>query len=84
MHFGYALNYLIDVELAVFVDVKPTPARTYDEVDSKSRMLDRTEGRFGLKPKRLAADAAYGTGRLLGWLVGDRSTYSRSRRKRAR
>jgi hypothetical protein len=25
---------------------------------------------FGLKPKRLAADTAYGTRRFLGWLVG--------------
>jgi hypothetical protein len=33
-------------------------------------MLDRTERRFSLKPKRLAADTAYGTGRFLGWLVG--------------
>jgi hypothetical protein len=30
-----------------------------------------------LKPKRLAADTAYGTGRFLGWLVGpDRTAYS--------
>ena len=35
-------------------------------------MLERTERRFGLKPKRLAADTAYGTGRFLGWLVGRR------------
>ena len=33
-------------------------------------MLARTERRFHLKPKRLAADTAYGTGRFLGWLVG--------------
>ena len=33
-------------------------------------MLDRTERRLNLKPKRLAADTAYGTGRFLGWLVG--------------
>ena len=33
-------------------------------------MLARTEQRFHLKPKRLAADTAYGTGRFLGWLVG--------------
>jgi hypothetical protein len=26
-----------------------------------------------LKPKRLAADTAYGTGRFLGWLVGHRT-----------
>jgi Transposase DDE domain len=35
-------------------------------------MLDRTEQHLGLKPKRLAADTAYGTGRFLGWLVGRR------------
>ena len=27
------------------------------------------QGRFNLKPKRLAADRAYGTGKFLGWLV---------------
>jgi hypothetical protein len=68
--FGYGLNYLIDIENAVIVDVEPTPARTYDEVESTKTMLDRTERRFNLKPKRLAADTAYGTGRFLGWLVG--------------
>src|SRR6202041_2714000 len=47
-------------------------ARTYDEVESTKTMLERTERRFGLKPKRLAADTAYGTGRFLGWLVGRR------------
>jgi transposase len=70
VQFGYGLNYLIDVEHAVIVDVEPTPARTYDEVESTKAMLDRTERRFSLKPKRLAADTAYGTGRFLGWLVG--------------
>src|SRR5881392_139136 len=70
VQFGYGLNYLIDVEHAVIIDVEPTPARTYDEVESTKVMLDRTEHRFNLKPKRLAADTAYGTGRFLGWLVG--------------
>jgi hypothetical protein len=32
-------------------------------------MIERTRGRFALKPKRLAADTACGTGRFLGWLV---------------
>jgi len=70
VQFGYGLNYLIDVEHAIIIDVEPTPARTYDEVESTKTMLDRTERRFSLKPKRLAADTAYGTGRFLGWLVG--------------
>jgi transposase len=74
VQFGYGLNYLIDIENAVIVDVEPTPARTYDEVEATKTMLDRTEQRFALKPKRLAADTAYGTGRFLGWLVGHRIT----------
>jgi hypothetical protein len=32
-------------------------------------MIDRTERTFALKPKRLIADTAYGTGGFLGWLV---------------
>jgi transposase len=74
VQFGYGLNYLIDIENAVIVDVEPTPARTYDEVEATKKMLDRTERRFDLKPKRLTADTAYGTGRFLGWLVDHRIT----------
>jgi transposase len=72
VQFGYALNYLIDIENAVIVDVEPTPARTYDEVAATKTMIDRTERRLALKPKRLLADTAYGTGRFLGWLIGRR------------
>jgi transposase len=67
--FGYGLNYLIDTEHAVIVDVEATPARTYDEVAATKTMIERTETSFGLKPDRLAADTAYGTGKFLGWLV---------------
>jgi transposase len=72
VQFGYGLNYLIDIENAVIVDVEATPARTYDEVAATKTMLDRTERRFNLKPKRLAADTAYGTGKFLGWLVKEK------------
>ena len=70
VQFGYGLNYLIDIENAVIVDVEATPARTYDEVVAARTMIERTEQRMGLKPQRLAADTAYGTGKFLGWLVG--------------
>src|SRR5712691_3502544 len=70
VQFGYGLNYLIDIENAVIVDVKATPARTYDEVAATRTMIDRTEKAFGLKPERLTADTAYGTGKLLAWLLG--------------
>ena len=32
-------------------------------------MLERTEQRFGPKPKLLAADTAYGSAPMLNWLV---------------
>ncbi len=70
VQFGYGLNYLIDIEYAVIVDVEATPARTYDEVAATRMMIERTEHTLGLKPDRLAADTAYGTGKFLGWLVG--------------
>jgi transposase len=70
VQFGYGLNYLIDTENAIIVDVEATPARTYDEVVAARTMIDRTEVRIGLKPERLAADTAYGTGRFLAWVIG--------------
>ncbi len=70
VQFGYGLNYLIDIENAVIVDVEATPARTYDEVAATKTMIERAEETLGLKPDRLAADTAYGTGQFLGWLVG--------------
>jgi transposase len=72
VQFGYGLNYLIDIENAVIVDVEATPARTYDEVAATKIMIDRTERCFALRPRRLAADTAYGTGKFLGWLVNDK------------
>jgi transposase len=73
VQFGYGLNYLIDVEHAVIVDVEATPARTFDEVAATRVMINRAEGMFDLKPKRLIADTAYGTGRFLGWLVKEKA-----------
>jgi len=70
VQFGYGLNYLIDIENAVIVDVEATPARTYDEVAVTKTMVKRTDERMGLKPKYLAADTAYGTGKFLSWLIG--------------
>jgi hypothetical protein len=69
VQFGYGLNYMIDVEHAVIVDVEATPARTYDEVAATRTMIDRTETAFGLKPERITADTAYGTGKLLAGLL---------------
>ncbi len=68
--FGYSLNYLIDMESTVIVDVEATPTRISKEVDAAETMLQRTEERFALKPERIAGDVAYGTAEMLGWLVG--------------
>jgi hypothetical protein len=53
----------------VIVDVEATPTRISMEVDVVETMLDRVEARFDLKPERISADIAYGTGDLLGELV---------------
>ncbi len=69
VQFGYSLNYLIDMEQAVIVDVEATPTRISKEVDATETMIERTQERFALKPERLAGDVAYGTGEMLGWLL---------------
>src|SRR5260370_37041259 len=74
VQFGYGLNYLIDTGHAVIDDVEPSPARTDEEVSGTRTMIDRTEKTFGLKPKRLTADTAYGTGKVLAWLLGKNIT----------
>jgi transposase len=77
VQFGYRLNYLIDVEHAIIVDVEATPARTYDEVASTKTMIERTEQRLDLKPDWLTADTAYGTGKLLAWRRSARTSSGR-------
>jgi transposase len=70
--FAYATNYLIDTDNAVIVDVEATRAIRQAEVGAARTMIDRTKERFGLSPKRLAADTAYGTAPMLAWLVKDK------------
>jgi hypothetical protein len=67
--FAYAANYLIDLKTAVIVDVEATRAIRQAEVGAARTMIERTANRFGLKPKRLAADSAYGSAPSLDWLV---------------
>ncbi len=68
--FAYGTNYLIDTKAAVVVDVEATPARWSAEVAATKTMLTRTQESLGLTPETLAADAAYGSGLMLGWLMG--------------
>src|SRR5690348_630465 len=79
VQFGYGLNYLIDLENAVIVDVEPTPARTYDEVESTKTMLIRTEQRLrlsrsGSPPIRLMAQVVF----WVGWLAARSRPISQS------
>ena len=67
--FGYSLNYLIDTLHSIIVDVEATPTRISLEVDATETMIERTEDCFGLKPDRIAGDVAYGTGKMLAWLL---------------
>src|SRR6201981_2520556 len=70
--FAYADNYLVDVKFGVIVDVEASRAIRQAEVGAAKTMIERTEQRFDLKPERLAADTAYGSGANLNWLVNDK------------
>src|SRR5262249_34829309 len=70
--FAYANNYLIDVKFGVIMDVEASRAIRQAEVGAARTMIERTEQRFDLKPERLAADSAYGSGANLNWLVNDK------------
>jgi hypothetical protein len=71
--FAYADNYLIDVKFGIIMDVEASRAIRQAEVGSAQVMIERTEVRFGIKPGRLAADTAYGSGANLNWLVKDKN-----------
>jgi transposase len=69
--FAYSDNYLIDTEHGVILDVEATRSIRTAEVGATRTMIGRTRDRFGLSPERLAADTAYGSGDMLGWLVSE-------------
>jgi transposase len=68
----YATNYMIDVLHAVIVDVEASTAVRQAEVTAAQQMVERTEYRFGLCPERFIADTAYGTAKMVGWLVHEK------------
>jgi hypothetical protein len=63
--FAYADNYLIDVKFGVIMDAKASRAIRQAEVGAAKTMVERTEERFDIKPKWLAADTAYGSAATL-------------------
>lgn len=70
--YAYSTNYLIDLQAGIIVDVEATPAYRTQEVESAKAMVDRVAQRFGLRPRRLVGDTAYGMGPLLGWMVQEK------------
>ncbi|MBB4175572.1 hypothetical protein GGR93_003365 [Sulfitobacter noctilucicola] len=68
--FAYSTNYLIDTDHSVIVDVEGTRSIRQAEVGSVRTMLDRIKDRHDIDPERLIADSAYGSGPMLGLLVG--------------
>lgn len=69
--FAYSTNYLLDLENAVIVDVEATAPIRQAEAGAAQVMIQRTKDRFDLYPESLAADTAYGSADMLGWLVED-------------
>ena len=70
--FAYDANYLIDNKAGIIIDAEGTRANRVVEIAVTQTMIERVGRRFGLRPRRLAGDTAYGAVRLLKWLV-DRS-----------
>ena len=71
--FAYSNNYLIDLKVAIIVDVEATRAIRQAEVGATRTMIERTEERLELCPERIVADSAYGWAEMLGWLVEERA-----------
>src|ERR1700758_2715624 len=66
---GYYDNYLVDNESCVIVGVQATAARMSQETVAAQAMLTRFAQRQGREPVSVAADATYGNGEFLQWLL---------------
>jgi transposase len=69
--FAYSVNYLIDTDNAIIVDVEATTAIRQAEVLAAKRMVERSLEGFDLYPAKLIGDTAYGTAEMLNWLVNE-------------
>ena len=67
--YSYCVNSLIDCEASVIMDVEGSGAICQAEVNVTHDMIERVEATYDIKPKRLAADTAYGSAPMLNWLV---------------
>jgi hypothetical protein len=62
------VNYLIDTDHAIIVDVEATAAIRHVEVLAAKRMIESVVERFDLCPARLRGDSANGSAEMPGWL----------------
>jgi hypothetical protein len=66
---GYYDNYLIDNHSCIVVGVQATGARLSEESRAAEDMIARFTHWQGQKPESIAADASYGNGEFLQWLM---------------
>lgn len=71
-YFAYSTNYLIDTDNVVILDVEASRSIRQAEVRAVKTMIGRVQEIHDLKPERLIADTAYGSGPMLDWLVEKR------------
>ena len=72
--FAYDANYLIDNKAGIIIDAEGTRANRVVEISVTRTMIERVARRFGLQPRRLAGDTAFGAVGLLKWLVDHQIT----------
>jgi len=66
---GYYDNYLVDNHSCVIVGVQATAARMSQETIAAQDMITRFVEQQGREPASIAADATYGNGEFLQWLL---------------
>jgi transposase len=66
---GYYDNYLVDNQSCVIVGVQATAARMSQETVAAQDMIARFAEWQGREPASVAADATYGNGEFLQWLM---------------
>jgi len=66
---GYYDNYLVDNHSCVIVGVQATAARMSQETIAAQDMITRFVQQQGREPASIAADATYGNGEFLQWLL---------------
>jgi transposase len=77
---GYYDNYLVDNHSCVIVGVQATAARMSQETVAAQDMIARFAEWQGRKPESVVADATYGNGEFLHWLMERNITpYMRTR-----